>query len=62
MTCDACDAPAMVILPGQDEVRGPAAILLARAIPRRSMCLAHAKAAGFPWIHGEAPKRKRVQK
>ena len=56
MRCDHCTADAVIISPGTDEVRN--LFLLAGGAPDRCWCLDCARAAGWPWMESEAPKRR----
>jgi hypothetical protein len=54
MTCDACSAAAVVILPGTEEDRH-GLFLLARGTPLRAFCERCAREAGWPaWIRSES--------
>jgi hypothetical protein len=55
--CQECGGRAEVICPGDVEVRSELGILLRAPRPDRVYCLAHARAAGWPWLRGEAPAR-----
>lgn len=50
--CDACPAPAVVLLPGDDGISSMG-ILLRRPVPDRAFCLSCAQLAGWPWLRSE---------
>jgi hypothetical protein len=58
MTCDQCPEPAVVFVPG--DAGESCDMFLLRGIPLRCLCLAHATAAGWPWITSEQPKRRKA--
>ena len=56
LTCDLCDALAAVFIPGTEPLEE--LFLLVREQPERRWCLAHARAAGWPWLASETTKRR----
>jgi len=65
MTCDQpcfarciqCPEPAVVFVPGTEEVRD--IFLLVAGTPDRQYCLHCAKEAGWPWLLSETRKQRR---